>query len=172
MKKYLEAGKVVSTHGIGGEVKIYPMGDSAETLRGVKKLFLDSDGKRFLEVLSVRIHKNMALVRLKNFNDITEARKLIDRVFFVDRSDVPVEEGAYFVADLIGLRVIDADDPSIEYGTLRDVTQTSAHDLYHIALKSGKTGLLPAVAEMVVAIDPGAGEIRIRPAKGLFDYAY
>lgn len=171
MKKYLEAGKAVSTHGIAGEVKIFPWCDSADVLRGIKRLFLDGDGKRFLEVVSVRVHKNMALVRFKNFDDINEARKLIDRVLYLDRGDVPLEEGAHFVSDLIGIKVVDADDASLVYGTLADVTQTNAHDLYHIALPGGKTGLLPAVKEMVVSVDVPGGEMRIRPVKGLFDDA-
>lgn len=165
----MEAGKAVSTHGIAGELKFYPWCDSAEVLRGIKKLFLDSEGKRFLEVVSVRVHKNMALIKFKNFNDINESRKLIDRVLYLDRDDIKLDEGAYFVADLLGMRIIDADDPAIEYGTLREVTNNGAHDLYHVALKAGKTGLIPAVKEMIISMDLDAGVIRIRPVKGLFD---
>lgn len=171
MKKYLEVGKAVSTHGIAGELKIYPWCDSADTLRGIKKLFLDREGKRFLDVDSLRVHKNMALVKFKKFNDINESRKLIDRIFFADRQDIPMEEGAHFVADLIGIKVVDADDPGTVYGTLSDVSRTNAHDLYHIAMPNGKTGLLPAVGEMLVSIDLAGDEMRIRPVKGLFDDA-
>lgn len=167
MKKYLEAGKAVTTHGIKGELKIYPWCDSAEVLCGLKKLYLDESGQRLVEIETAREHMNMALIKFKGFDGIDEARKLIDRVLYLDRADLNIAPGTHFVVDLIGLRVVDADDETKLYGSISDVTENGAHEIYHIELASGGVGLVPAVKEMVHSIDIEAGVVKIRPVKGL-----
>lgn len=169
MQKYLEAGKVVTTHGLRGEIKIYPWCDSAAVLAGLKKLYRDSDGGGPIEMEEVRAHGNMAIVKLRGIDTLEAARQWIDRIFYLDREELNLPEGSYFIADLIGLRVVDADNPALEYGTVCEYTHNGGHGLYHIRLKSGETGLLPDVAAMVESVNLAAGELRARPAKGLFN---
>ena len=85
-----------------------------------------------------------------------------------DGEDLPLEEGSYFIQDLIGLRVVDADDSSTEYGILKEVSPTGANDVYHI-VREGKTVLIPAIRQVIVETDPDQGIMRIRPLEGLFD---
>ena len=99
-----------------------------------------------------------------------EANALRGRVLWCDRQEVELDDRTFFIQDLIGLRVVDADEPSLFYGTLTQVSATGANDVYHIE-KDGKTRLIPAIRQVVISTDPDAGEMRIRPLKGLFDDA-
>jgi len=168
MKQFLEAGKVIATHGIKGELKLYPWCDSAHDLCKLKTLYLDDRGQRPIKFESARVHKNVALVKFEGYNTVEEARKLIGQVFYLDRDSMTLPEGVHFVVDLIGLTVIDADNDTV-YGTLADVTETGAHGIYHIQFADGRIGMVPAVKEMIISIDVEAGTMKIRPPKGLFD---
>jgi 16S rRNA processing protein RimM len=172
VQRYLEAGKAVSTHGVKGELKVIPYTDDAETLCRVRTLYLDPEGARAVGVLSARPHKNAALLMLEGYDSIETARKLLDRTFWLDRSTLRLPAGAVFIADLIGLTAVDADDASRIYGSVTDVTNNGAHDIYHILLENGKTGMVPAAGGMVVSVDLEGGRLRIRPVTGLFDDAY
>ena len=169
MKQFLEAGKAVTTHGIKGELKLYPWCDSAHDLCKLKKLYLDDKGHRPVKIESAHVHKNMVLVKFEGYNTIEEARKLIGQIFYLDRNSIELPEGVHFVVDLIGLTVIDADYPDTVYGTLIDVTETGAHGIYHIKIANGHIGMIPAVKEMIISIDVEGGTMKIRPPKGLFD---
>ena len=168
MKRYLEAGKAVTTHGIAGELKLYPWCDSAEVLCGLKTLYLDADGRRPMKIESARVHKNMALVRFRGVGSIEEARPYIERVFYLDREDLDLPEGSVFIADLLGARVLDADTGE-EYGTVCDVTSPANRDIYHVRLASGEVRMVPAVEQFVVKreITPDGAAVYIRPIGGL-----
>lgn len=171
MRQYLEAGKIVTTHGVHGEVRVYVWCDSAALFCRLKKIYLDDAGRQALDVEAVRPHKNMALLKLKGFDSIETSRKLIDRILYLDREDISLPEGTHFVSDLIGMQVVDADTPDRHYGSLIDVTDNGAHDVYHIQMADGKIGMVPAAGGMVVALDFEKQEIQIRPVKGLLDDA-
>ncbi|MEG0912847.1 MAG: ribosome maturation factor RimM [Oscillospiraceae bacterium] len=166
MKKYLEAGKAVTTHGINGELKIYPWCDSAESLKNIKTLFLDENGTQTVEVQTVKLQKNMNIIKLRNVDSVEEARKYIDRVFYVDRNDIEIPKDSYFICDLLGLGVFDADTGE-HYGELSDVTNNGAHDLYHIKLENGEIRMIPAVPQFVISTDIDGGRLEIRPIKGM-----
>ena len=166
MKQYLEAGKIVTTHGVAGEIKVYPWADSAEALCGVKQFFLDAEGKLPRKVLSARAHKNMLLLKLEGIATIEEARKYIERTLWVDRKAIKLEKGAHFVVDLIGLRVLHAEDGS-EIGVLSDVTTGGKQDIYHVTLSSGEVRMVPVVPAFVKDIRPDKGYVTILPIKGL-----
>ena len=170
MQQYLEAGKIVSTHGIGGELKVYPWADSASALNRIKHVFWDQTGKDFTNVVSARVHKNMLLLRLEGVESIEEAHRFIDRVIYADRDEVVRRKGTYFVVDLLGLEVLDSRDDS-HIGTVADVTNTGTQDIYHIKLDSGETRMVPAVPAFVKDVDLEAGKIRIEPIKGLLSDA-
>lgn len=171
MKQFLEAGKAVATHGIQGELRVYPWSDSALDLCKLKTVYLDEQGKRALPVESARVHKSMALMKFQGFDSIEEARKLIDRVFYLNRDDLTLRQDSFFIADLIGMRVVDADDAHVQYGTLHDVTNNGAYDIYHIQMPGDKIGMVPAVNEMIIEINTESNVMRIRPAKGLLSDA-
>ena len=115
-----------------------------------------------------RLNKNIVVLKLSCANTVEQANALRGRILYVAREDVNLEERTYFVQDLIGLRVIDADDETIEYGTLSDVSQTGANDVYHIE-KNKKVTLIPAIRQVIIDTDIDAGVMKIRPMKGLFD---
>lgn len=108
-KEYIEAGKIVTTHGIKGEVKLYPWCDDPDMFYDIETVYLDSKGTNPVKLQGVRYAKNMPLLKLEGFNSIEEASKLRDKIVYVHRDDIPMEEGEYLIQDLIGLKVIDAD---------------------------------------------------------------
>ncbi len=165
MKQYLEAGKAVSTHGVRGELRFYPWVDNAQTLCGIKKLYLDAAGKVSVEV-EIRAQKNMNLLKLRGVDSIEDARKYIERTFYFDRDDVELAPGAFFVSDLLGAGVINADTGET-VGRLRDVVSNGVQDIYEIELSDGTVRLVPAVPAFVQSADAQKGEIVIKPIRGL-----
>ncbi len=169
LKQFLEAGQVVGTHGVRGELRVQPMGDSPEFLVRFRTLYLDQ-GRTPVRVRSARVHKNIALIALENVNSIDDGERLRGRILYLDRNDARLPKGRYFIADLMGMQVSDADDGRI-YGKLTDVMQTGANDVYEITDDAGKTYLMPAVKQMVIDVNIEAGEMKIRPVAGIFDDA-
>ena len=166
-KEFLEIGKIVSTHGLKGEVRVQPWTDSPEFLTDFSTLYF-AEGKEKLTVEKARVQKNVVLLKLKGTETVEAANLLRGKVLYMARSDANLPENTYFIQDLIGLDVIDADDASVVYGKLTEVSPTGANDVYHIT-KDGKTVLIPAIRQVVIETDPDAGFMRIRPMKGLFD---
>jgi 16S rRNA processing protein RimM len=164
-KKYLEAGQIVATHGIRGEVRVQPWCDSPEVLSKLAVLYYD-EGKTPIKV-STRPHKNIAVMKIKGVDTVQDAAALRGRILYLDRNDLKLPDGVYFIQDLIGLRVIDADTGE-EYGILTDVSPTGANDVYHIKTPEGEV-LIPAVPSVVIDTDIDEGIMRILPIKGMFD---
>ncbi len=167
-KRYLECGKIVSAHGIAGEFKVQPWVDSPGELEGVSALYLDEQGEQPLRILRARVHKGMLLFSAEGIGTVDEAVRLRGRVLYLDRNDLPLSPGEFFIQDLLGACVADADSGE-EYGTLCDVSKTGANDVYHVLFPDGKERLVPVIPQVVVETDPEAGLIKIRPLKGLFD---
>ncbi|MEG2234480.1 MAG: ribosome maturation factor RimM, partial [Oscillospiraceae bacterium] len=132
----------------------------------IKTLFLDENGTQTVEVQTVKLQKNMNIIKLRNVDSVEEARKYIDRVFYVDRNDIEIPKDSYFICDLLGLGVFDADTGE-HYGELSDVTNNGAHDLYHIKLENGEIRMIPAVPQFVISTDIDGGRLEIRPIKGM-----
>lgn len=170
MKTYIEAGKIVTTHGIKGEVKLYPWCDEPEMFEDIEQIYLDKNGEKPVKLTSTRIQKNMLLLKLEGYDDIDTAAKLRDKIIYVHRDDIPMEEGEYLIQDLIGLKVLDADSGE-EYGILSDVSQTGANDVYHIKFPDGKERLIPVIPQVVLETSLEEGLMKIRPLEGLFDDA-
>lgn len=165
-KQYLEAGQIVGTHGIRGEVRVQPWCDSAEVLSSLTTLYYD-EGQTPVTV-STRPHKNIALMKIDGVDTVQDAAVLRGRILYLNRSDLKLAEGTYFVQDLIGLHVIDADSGE-EYGTLTNVSPTGANDVYHIRTADGEV-LIPAVPSVIIETDVDSGLMKIRPIKGMFDH--
>ncbi len=166
MKKFLEAGKIVGTHGIRGELRVESWCDSPEFLASFKTLYF-GEGADKIKVKS-RPHKNIVLMKLSGVDTIEDAELLRGRVLYIDRADVKLPEGVNFVQDLIGCKVVDADDSSVGYGVIADVFKTGANDVYTV--RSGeKEYLVPVIDDVVIEKNVEDGVVAIRPMKGLFD---
>lgn len=167
-KEYIEAGKIVTTHGVRGEVKLYPWCDDPEMFLDIETIYLDAKGQKPLALEGVRFVKNMPLLKIEGVNSIDEAAKLRDKIIYIHRDDIPMEEGEYLIQDLMGLQVVDADDGHL-YGELTQVSPTGANDVYHIRFTDGKERLIPAIPQVVIEVDLDGGVMKIRPLEGLFD---
>ena len=165
-KPYLEAGQIVGTHGVRGEVRVQPWCDSPEQFATFKKLYWDAAGKQPVKVKG-RPHKNIALVVLDGVTTVEAAQVLRGKMLYVDRKDLKLPKGHYLVQDLIGLQVVDVDTDEV-YGTLTDVSQTGANAVYHMATDKGEI-LIPAIPDVVVKIDLKKETLYLRPMKGLLD---
>jgi len=168
-KQYLECGKIVSTHGIRGELRVQPWCDSPDFLLDFEVLYLDK-GNKPLAVEQARAQKNMLLLKLEGINNLDDAAALRGKVLYIDRDDAPLDQGEHFIQDLLGLDVIDADTGMV-YGKLSDVLFTGANDVYELTGENGEKKLFPAIRDVVLETDVQAGVMRIRPLKGLFDDA-
>jgi 16S rRNA processing protein RimM len=160
-KKLLEAGKIVNTHGIRGEVKIQPWADSPGFLAGFDVLYIDGAP---VKIISARAHKSFVIAAFDGVMDIDGAIKLKNKTVFIARNDVELEEGRHFIADLIGLRAIDS-DTGAELGVVADVLERPAHDVY--VIKGRREILVPAVPEFVGEINVSGGYITFRLIEGM-----
>lgn len=166
-KKLIECGKIVSTQGIKGEVRVQPWCDSPEDLLSFKT-FYARRGELKLKATRARVNKNVVVIKFEGVNSVEEAQALRNHVIYIDRKSLKLEKGTYLVADLIGLSVINAESGK-EYGKLCDVTPTGAKDVYHIETEVGKTLLFPAIPEVIIETNIEEGFMKILPLKGLFD---
>lgn len=159
-QRFIEAGEIVNTHGIRGEVRIVPWTDSAEFLAGFKTLYID--GKPFV-VLSSRTHKTLLLTQLEGVTDVNAAMALKGKVVFIDREDARLPEGGYFQQDLIGARVTDVG--GAEVGELVDMLEAPAGVIY--VVRGETEHLIPAVPEFIVSADADAGTVTVRLIGGM-----
>ena len=167
MKQFLETGKITGTHGLKGEVRVQPWADSPEFLTEFDELYLDN-GARKIVIISSRVHKGMLIMKIKGVDSIEDADRLRNRILYMNRDDVELEDGAYFIQDLIGLDVID-DDTGERLGTLADVSETGANDVYHVRISDGREVLIPVIPDVVREISLEDGCVRIFRMKGLFE---
>lgn len=165
-KEYLEAGKIVTTHGIRGEVKIMPYTDSPELLAEFDRLFIGKDREEVLIERS-RVFKNTVIAKIEGVDTPEAAEKLRNKVLYMHRDDLELDDDTYFIQDLMGLEVRDADTGEV-YGEITDVMQTGANDVYVIKGKD-REYLVPAIADVIVSTDVDGGVMTIRPLDGLFD---
>ena len=169
MKQYLECGKIVTTHGVRGEVKAEVWMDSPAEMTRLKTVYLE-EGKTAFRVEHARVQKNMVILKLEGIESPEAGNAYRQKVLWCDRNEVPLKKGQHFLQDLFGLTVVDADDGHT-YGTLSDISETGANDVYHITFPDGEVRLIPAIPSVVIETDPEAGIMKIRPLPGLFEGA-
>lgn len=167
-KQFLEVGKIVGTHGVRGEMRVQPWTDTPGDLARLPVLYLDASGQTKLSVQQMRAHGNLVILRAESVADIPSAERFRNRVVYADRDDIPLPQGQYFIQDLIGCKVYDADTEEF-YGTVSDVSATGANDVWHIGRENGQEVLIPSIPEVVVSTDIDGGVIRIRPLEGLME---
>ncbi|MBR6532960.1 MAG: 16S rRNA processing protein RimM [Clostridia bacterium] len=166
-KRYLEVGKIVGTHGVKGMTRVQVWADSPDFLKEFKYLYTNETGSDKLTVLKVQPHGNISLVAFKGVDTIEHAESFRNTVLYIDRQDVKLPEGRYFITDLIGITVYDADTNAV-LGEICDVSQTGANDVWHIK-KDGREYLIPAISDVLVSVDIDGEKAIIRPLKGIFD---
>lgn len=167
MEKYLQIGKVVNTHGFRGDVKMQTWSDSPEVVARIKCLYrkVGNDYQK-MTVKKGSVHKEHALIKFEGIDDFDSANLLREVVFYADRDDLKKDTDSFFIADLIGLQVIDVENGKI-YGKLKEVLQYGIHDIYVVDTPNGEV-LIPAVNEFIkrISIDEG---VFIKPIEGMFD---
>lgn len=164
-KEYLEAGKIVTTHGIRGEVKIMPYTDTPELLCEFDRLFIGKD-KAEIYIDRARVAKNMVIAKIEGIDTVEAAEKYRNKVLFMHRDDLELDEDTYFIQDLIDMEVQDADSGFV-YGKITDVLQNGANDVY--VIKGDREYLVPAIPDVVISTDIDSNIMQIRPLDGLFD---
>ena len=167
MQNYLPACKIVSTHGVRGEMKALPLCDGAAFRAKFKRLFASADGAGETRVLGVRAQGNVILLRLDGVTDMDAARAQVGRTYYLAKADAKLPRGRYFIDDLLGCDVVDADTDRI-YGQLTNVDRPAAQDIYTVTDGAGEEHMLPAVPEFVKKIDIDARKIFVTPIEGMF----
>ena len=160
MKEYVEAGRIVNTHGVNGEVKIEVWLDSPEFFRTFRRLYLGGEERK---ILSARPHKQFVIARIESVDDLGAAMALKGKTVEILRADAHLKEGEFFVQDILGFRVVDEEGK--EVGTLVDAEETPAAMLCHVRGESEHLG--PAVKEFILGIDAKKEEIRVHLIEGM-----
>lgn len=168
-KAYLEIAKIINTHGIRGDMKAELWCDSPDTFKKLKTVYLSPDGGQSFQVSDARMHGKFLLFRAAGIDTPEEAAKYKEHILYAKREDIPKKKNESFIADLIGLPVLDA-DTGVRYGVLHDVLENPANALYEIQTPNG-TVLMPAVPQFVVRIDDDTA-IYVRPIPGMFTEAH
>lgn len=169
MEKYFRVGVIANTHGIRGEVKVYPTTDDINRFKKLKKCILDT-GKEYIDlnVESVKFFKNMVILKFKEYNNINDIECYKGKDILVSRDNaVKLEKGEYYIADILGAKVI-LEDGS-EFGVLEDVMQTGANDVYVVKTLYNKEVLLPKIDECVKKLDIENKIVTVHIMKGLLD---
>lgn len=169
MENFLQIGVISSTHGIRGEVKVFPTTDDVNRFKKLKEVYLDT-GKEMLTLHpeSVKFFKQFVILKFKEFSNINEVEQYRNKCLLVDREHaVKLRKDEYFIADLIGLKVVT--DEEKQLGILKDVLQTGANDVYIVETEEGKEVLLPAIKECVLNVDIEAGMVLVHIMEGLLD---
>lgn len=163
---YFRVGVIANTHGIKGEVKVFPTTEDPSRFQGMKRIVLDTgDEKLIWEVASVRYFKNMVILKFRGIDNINDVEKYKGMDLLVPREDaIPLEEGEYYIADIIGARV-ETEDGTF-FGELRDVLQTGANDVY-VVDHEGREVLLPVISECVLDRDLEKKVVTVHIMEGL-----
>ena len=167
LKEYIEAGKIVTTQGLKGEVRCEAWCDDPALLTQVPRLCVGAPAA-WQEVEHGRVQKGMVILKLRGTEDIDAAAKLRGQLLYLHREQIPLEAGEHLIQDLLGCEVLDVDSGK-HYGKLCDVSKTGANDVYHIAFPDGSEKLIPAIPQVIIRVDVEEGRMEIRPLEGLFD---
>lgn len=169
MENMLRVGVIASTHGVRGEVKVFPTTDDANRFKKLKTVVLDiSPEPVTLHIESVRFFKNMVIIKFKEFQNLNEVERYKGKDLLIGRDQaVKLGPNENFIVDLIGLKVVT--DEGEDFGVLKDVLKTGANDVYVIQGKEGKEYLFPAIKQCILNVDLESGTILVHIMDGLVD---
>lgn len=167
MEKQLQVGVISSTHGVRGEVKVFPTTDDVTRFRQLKKVYLDTGREMLpLEIQNVKFFKQFAILKFKGIDNINDIEKYRGKSLMIDREDaVDLDEDEYFIADMMGMKVCTEDGS--EFGTLKDVMETGANDVYIIDSPEYGEVLIPAIRECILDVDMDEDRMTIHLMEGL-----
>lgn len=165
----LRVGVISSTHGIRGEVKVFPTTDDPARFKVLKDVILKAKRETLdLEIENVKFFKQFVILKFKGIDNINDIEQYKGAELWVTRENaVPLAENEYYIADLIGLTVMT--DEGKKLGVLKDVLQTGANDCYEVTMSNGKDVLLPVIDECVLDVDLEKGEVLVHVMPGLLD---
>ena len=167
MEQMFQVGVISSTHGVRGEVKVYPTTDDMRRFKKLKEVILDTGReKKTLEIEGVKFFKQLVILKFKGIDNINDIEKYKGKSLFVDREHaVRLRKDEYFIADMIGMQVVT--DEGEAFGTLKDVIETGANEVYIIETKEYGEVLIPAIKQCILDVDVEQGVMRIHLMEGL-----
>lgn len=167
MQGNLEIGQIVNTFGIKGFVKVNPFVDDISRFDDLKKVYIKRNkALKEMEIEEVKYHKNMVLIKFKSIDRVEDAEQLRNSYLEVDRENaIELEEGTYFIADLLGLNVVTEENEFL--GKLEDIFNTGSNDIYVVKSEDGKQLLLPAISEVIKEINLNESKIIVHLIEGL-----
>lgn len=167
MEDMFQVGVIASTHGIRGEVKVFPTTDDAKRFKRLKEVILDMGKEQItLEIEGVKFFKQFVILKFKGIDNIDDVQRYRQKSLYVTRQNaVRLGRDEYFIADLMGLKVIDEDEQEI--GVLKEVMETGANDVYVIEMTDGKELLLPAIKQCVLQVSVEEGFVKVHVLEGL-----
>ena len=160
--QYLEAGEIVGTHGIRGEVKIMPWCDGPDFLKAFHTFYIEGTPYK---VEAARVHKNMVILKLEGVTDVPSALAMRNAILYIDRADVKLPEGSFFLADIMGLEARDAQTGAV-LGKIADIMDLPAGNVY--VIRGGEREIMvPAVPQFIAETNVEGGYIRVNMMEGL-----
>lgn len=169
MEDLLQVGAITQTHGIRGEVKVFPTTDDVNRFKKLKEVILDTGKeKMILEIEGVKFFKQLVILKFKGFDNINDIERYKGKSLYVTRENaVKLKKDEYFIADLIDMEIYDENDAAI--GVLKNVIETGANDVYEIALADGRDLLLPAIKQCILDVDMENRRMKVHILDGLLD---
>ena len=169
MDELLQVGIVTSTHGVRGEVKVYPTTDDVKRFKKLKDIILDTGKEKLpLEIEGVKFFKQMVILKFKGLDNMNDVERIRQKSLYVTRANaVKLRKDEYFIADLIGIKVFDEENK--ELGVLEDVMVTGANDVYVIKMLDGRELLLPAIKQCILEVDVPEGRMKVHVLEGLLE---
>ena len=168
MEQMLRVGVITSTHGVRGEVKVFPTTDDAKRFKTLKKVILEGREPLERSIEQVKFFKNMVILKFKGYDNINDVETWRQRDLLITRDQaVELKEDEYFITDLIGLTVVNEEEAVL--GRVKDVMETGANDVYVVELTGGKELLLPAIKDCILNVDLEGGRMKVHVLDGLMD---
>lgn len=169
MEEFLKVGIITSTHGVRGEVKVFPTTDDVKRFKKLKSVYLDTGKEKLpLEIENVKFFKQMVILKFKGIDSLNDVEKYRQKELLVTRENaVKLHKDEYFIADLIGIRIFDEENKEI--GVLDDVMLTGANDVYVINMLDGRELLLPAIKQCILKVDVEDRYMQVHILDGLLE---
>lgn len=167
MEDLLQVGIITKTHGLRGEVKVFPTTDDVHRFKKLKEVILDTGREKItLEIEEVRFLKNLVILKFKGIDNINDIERNTGKSLYVTRENaVKLGKDEYFIADLIGIDVFDEEGRRL--GVLKDVIETGANDVYSIELENSQELLLPAIKQCILDVDIDNKKMKVHVLDGL-----